>query len=487
MPVSEGGKAVAAGRLARAGLLDPAACAAAEAVLVQVVEQGIETLRVVFPDQHGIFRGKTLTAHAARSVFTSGLAVPSTLLLKDTSNRTAFPVWSADPGISAGPMQGAGDVLLVPDPDRFRILPWAPHSAWLLCDVLFRDGTPIPFAPRTVLQGAIDRLADRGMAARMGLEVEFNLFEVTDPALDHADTTMPPRPPQTRALNQGYQFLSDGRYGDAEEILDLLRRSAQGLDLPVRSVEIEMGPSQFEFTFDPGDPMQIADAMMMFRAMTREVCARRGLYASFMAKPKIENAFANGWHIHQSVEDQTTGRNLFTPDGVGELTAEAAGWIAGLLEHATESSLLIAPTVNSYKRYQPYQLAPNRIQWGQDNRGAMIRALLETGRAARVENRAADSTANPYYAFAAQIVAGLEGMAAGLTPPPPSDTPYDDAARALPTDLGAAIAAFDRSRLFREALGDDMVDYLCHLKRAEWGRYLADVSDWEQREYFGLF
>lgn len=484
--MSDGG--LSQGRLARQGLLSHAACARAEEVLAQVAEQGIETIRVVFPDQHGIFRGKTLTAPALRSVFASGLAVPSTLLLKDTSHRTAFPVWTEDAGISAGPMQGAGDVLLVPDPDSFRILPWAPHSAWLICDVVFRDGAPIPFASRAVLQAAIEQLADRGMAARMGLEVEFNIFEVTDPALAHADTTMPPRPPQTRALNQGYQFLTDGRYGDIQDLLDHLRRNAQALGLPVRSVEIEMGPSQVEFTFDPDGPMQNADTMMMFRAMVRELCAARGLLASFMAKPRIDNVFANGWHIHQSVESLETGRNLFTPDGVGELTAEAAGWIAGLLEHATESSLLIAPTVNSYKRYQPYQLAPNRIQWGQDNRGAMIRALLDPeGAAARVENRAADTTANPYYAFAAQIVAGLGGIAAGLTPPPPTETPYDGVHTALPASLGDAIDAFERSRLFRAALGDDFVDYLCHLKRFEWNRYLSEISEWEQAEYFGLF
>lgn len=476
------------GRLARRGLLDADACDAAEALLAQVVELGIETVRVVFPDQHGILRGKTLTASGLRSAFAAGLAVPSTLLLKDTSHRTAFPIWSGDAGIAAGPMQGANDVLLVPVPGTFRVLPWARHSAWLICDVVFRDGSPVPFASRTALQGAVDQLADRGMAACMGLEVEFHIFDVTDPALAHADTTMPPRPVQTRALNQGYQFLTDGRYGEMQDVLDDLRRNAQALGLPVRSVEIEMGPSQVEFTFDPADPMTHADAMVMFRSMVREVCAARGLYASFMAKPRIDNVFANGWHIHQSVVTLDEGRNLFTPDGAGELTAEAAGWIAGLLAHAAEASLLIAPSVNSYKRYQPFQLAPNRIQWGQDNRGAMIRALLEPeGNAARVENRAADTMANPYYAFASQIFAGLEGIAAGLTPPPPTETPYDDGHALLPTTLGAAIAAFDGSRLYRRTLGDEFVDYLCHLKRFEWDRYLASVSEWEQAEYFGLF
>lgn len=476
---------LAQGRLARRGLLDAGEIAAAARLLARVEEEGIETLRLVFPDQHGILRGKTLTARALPGALRSGLNVPSTLLLKDTSHRTVFDIWS---GRGDSPMRGASDVMLVPRPATFRVLPWAPHSAWLICDVVERDGAAIPFASRTLLQSAIDRLAERGMEACMGLEVEFHVFARTDPALEHAGTIMPPRPPGTRATNQGYQFLTDARYGEIASLMDDLRRNAEGLGLDLRSLEIEMGPSQIECTFAPGDPMGQADAMVLFRAMVRETCAARGLLASFMPKPRLDNVFGNGWHIHQSVIENATGRNLFTPDGAGELTAEAAGWIAGLLEHAAASSLLIAPTVNSCKRYQPFQLAPNRIQWGQDNRGAMIRALLDPeGNAARIENRAPDTSANPYYAFAAQILAGLEGIRAGLTPPPPTETPYGAEHAELPGNLGAAIEAFARSKLYRREMGEEVVEYLVHLKRAEWERYLAAVSEWEQAEYFTLF
>jgi glutamine synthetase len=453
-------------------------------VLARAKAGNLETVRLLFADQHGILRGKTLVADALASAFNAGIAVPSTLLLKDTSHRTVFPVWS-DAG---GPMQGASDVALKPDPASFRILPWAPHSAWLLCDVTYRDGAPIPFASRTVLRRAVDRLADHGMTARMGLEVEFHIFERVDAALDHAQTTMPGTPPTTRALAHGYQFLTETRYGELEGILDTLRRAAQGMGLPVRSVEIEMGPSQVEFTFDPGDPMQHADTMVMFRTLVKEVCAANGLHASFMAKPRLENVAANGWHIHQSVQDARTGTNLFMPQADGVLTPQAAGWIAGLLAHAAASSLLTVPTVNGYKRYQPYQLAPNRIAWGRDNRGAMVRALVASGDgASRVENRAPDTTANPYYAFASQLISGLHGITSGLNPPPPTLTPYDDDAALLPSTLAEAIDAFDTSGLYRAALGDDVVDYLLTIKRAEWARYLAQVSEWEQAEYFNLF
>jgi glutamine synthetase len=476
------------GSLARMGLLDDEACKAGKDLLAKVAASDLETVRVLFVDQHGVLRGKTLVASALPPAFTSGIAVPSTLLLKDTSHRTAFPVWSDEPGLLSGPMRGVGDVLLVPDPASFRILPWSPHSAWLFCDVVYRDGSPIPFSARTILRNAVSRLADAGMEATIGLEVEFHIFERVDPALEHAQTTMPGQPPQTRALAQGYQYLTETRYSEVEAVLDDLRRTAQALSLPVRSVEVEMGPSQFEFTFDPASPMQHAQNLIMFRTMVKEVCSARGLHASFMAKPRLPNVSANGWHIHQSLSDIATGQPLFVPQHPNELTPQADGWIAGLLTHASPSSLLIAPTVNSYKRYRPYQLAPLNIQWGRDNRGAMIHALMTPNDpASRIENRAPDTTANPYLSLAAQLITGLDGIEKGRISPEPTLSPYDNDAQALPTSLGEAIDAFDGSALYRTALGDETVDYLLTLKRFEWNRYLASISEWEQAEYFSLF
>ncbi len=480
------------GRLARMGLLGPEACAAGDALLASVaahVAAGeLETVRVLFADQHGVLRGKTLVAAALPSAFCDGIGVPSSLLLKDTSHRTVFDVWSDGPDILPGVMRGVGDVMLVPDPATFRILPWSPHSAWILCDVVHRDATPIAFSSRTVLRNAVTRLADAGLVATIGLEVEFHIFERVDPSLEHAETTMPGEPPRTRALTPGYQLLTETRYAQAETILDRLRRMAQGLSLPVRSVEVEMGPSQFEFTFAPAPAMQHADNLTMFRAMAKEVCAAHGLHASFMARPRLANIAACGWHIHQSLGDADSGRALFVPDRAGALTPQGDAWIAGLLTHAGAGSLLIAPTVNSYKRYLPHQLAPDRIQWGQDNRGAMIRALMAPNDpASRIENRAPDASANPYYALAAQLIAGLDGIETGLKAPPPTRTPYAGDAARLPASLAQAIEAFDGSALYRAALGGETVDYLVKIKRFEWDRYLSAVSEWEQAEYFSLF
>ena len=481
--LSDATQTVRDGFLARTHLLDDAAQDAAISLLTGLPDD-LETIRILFSDPHGILRGKTITTDALPGAFATGIRVPSTLLLKDTAQRTVFPVWS---GQDNSPMHGAGDVVLVPDPATFRILPWSPHSAMILCEVAQTDGSLVSFAPRAVLRQAMDALADRGLRAVMGLEVEFQVFEVVDPSLDHGDTTMPPRPPVTRALTQGYQYLSETRYGEVESLLDVLRRYAQDMGMPVRSVEIEMGPSQFEFTFAPADPMTVADMAVTFRTLVKEVCHREGLHASFMAKPALPNAAANGWHIHQSICDPE-GNNLFIPEDGEDISSVASAWIAGLLEHAAASCIATTPTVNGYKRYKPYELAPNRIGWGTDNRGAMIRTLMgPDDPASRIENRVADSTANPYFALAFQILSGLDGLSQGLTAPAPLASPYTDSATQLPQTLSEAIDQFDASQFYRDALGDVFVDYLCHLKRAEWDRYITSVSEWEQAEYFAAF
>ena len=148
-----------------------------------------------------------------------------------------------------------------------------------------------------------------------------------------------------------------------EGIIDTLRRTCQALGLPIRSMEVEMGPSQIEFTFDPADPMTHADNMVMLGTAVKEVCQRQGLHATFMCKPKVENGAASGWHLHQSVVDLETGQNLFMPEGEA-LSETCSAWIAGLLAHAHQSCVLSTPTVNGYKRYQPHQLAPDRAGLG---------------------------------------------------------------------------------------------------------------------------
>ena len=476
------------GALARTGLLDDEALRQAADLLGRVQREGLETVRLGFVDQHGIIRGKTLVADALASAFRSGLSMTSTLLFKDTSHRTVFPVWSDDIGFGKGVFTGAGDALMVPDPASFRILPWAPHSGWLLCFIHAPDGTALPFCSRSQLARAEARLADAGHAAQFGLEQEFHIFRVTDPNLQHADTGFDERPPDTALLNHGYQYLTEARYDAAEAVLDTLRRHAQALDLPLRSMEIEFGPSQFEFTFDPGAPMAQADVTTLFRAMVRQSCARAGLHATFMCLPAQKDIVPSGWHLHQSLCDAANGENRFVPGNDDTLSPAAEGWIAGLLEHTAETTLMLVPTINGYKRFKPGMMAPDRIQWARDNKGSMIRALMKPGDAAsRIENRLPEPAANPYLAFAAQIHAGLDGTSRGATVPPPVESPYAGEATRLPADLGAAIASFEGSDFVARHFGADFRRWLTTLKRAEWDRYRLTVSEWEQREYFNLF
>ena len=478
---------IANGPLARSGILDVKSVELAATLVKRATESDIETVRVLFADQNGILRGKTIIADALLSIFTNGLTAPVTLLLKDTSHRTVFPVWTETPGVDGIP-PGAGDILMLPDPKTFRTLPWSPHSAWVFCDPRFKSGEVIPFSPRDILKSAINKLSQHKLSLVVGLEVEFHIFDRIDPMLSHSHATMPGQSVKTQNLAQGYQFLTETRYDELEPIIDELRRNCIAMGLPIRSMEIEMGPSQFEFTFEPADPLTHADNMVTFRTMVKEICSRRNLHATFMCRPNIPNSSSSGWHLHQSLLNKDTGQNLMMPKENGELSPTASGWIAGLLAHAAESCLLTTPTVNGYKRYRPNQLAPDRILWGQDNRGAMIRGLMHPkDPASRIENRVAETTANPYFFFASQILSGLDGLNSKMFAPDPVETPYKTEAQKLPRNLLDAINLFDRSSFYRDVLGDSFVDYLTTLKRAEWDRYHQAVSEWEQNEYFGLF
>ena len=262
------------GFLAQSGLLTPEAITTADDVLRRAEANALETVRLVFPDVHGILRGRTVVASALSSAFENGVTVPSTILLKDTSQHTAFPVWQSDAGFGKGAFIGSGDVLLIPDPATFKTLPWSPKSGWLLCDIARRDGSAIAFAPRTVLRTAIDQLGAAGHDMIAGLEVEFHVFKMVDPRESPADAGMPAAPPEVAYLTRNYELLGEARYDALEDIIDVLRRHCTALGLPVRAVEAEFGPSQLEFVFAPADPMTQADAMVLFRSMAKQVCAR---------------------------------------------------------------------------------------------------------------------------------------------------------------------------------------------------------------------
>jgi glutamine synthetase len=454
-----------------------------------VAAEGLETIRLSFADQHGVLRGKTLMADAALGAFAEGCMFTTTMLLKDTSHRTVFPVFTPGGGLGMREMEGAADIVMVADPTTFRVLPWSDKSGWVLCDLHFPDGRPVPFSSRQMLRAALDKLGRRGQEFVAGLEVEFHLFKLDDLRLAPADATQPGTPPEVSLISRGYQYLTEQRYDQMEPALDPIRRAVQKLGLPLRSVEVEFGPSQCEFTFQPAAGLAPADNMVLFRSAVKQVAARHGYHATFMCRPKVANTFASGWHLHQSLRDRASGANLFMPEtGADPLSPLGRGYLAGLLAHARAAAVFTTPTINGYKRYRTYSLAPDRAIWGRDNRGVMVRVLGGANDpATRLENRAGEPLANPYLYMASQVHAGLDGIDRGLDPGPSADTPYEAAAPLLPKSLREAIFALDDDPFFRTALGSAFVDYYVRIKKAEIDRFQAETTDWEQREYFDLY
>jgi glutamine synthetase len=452
-------------------------------------EKKLETIRLSFPDQHGILRGKTMVANEALASLESGCSITTTLLAKDTSHRTVFPVFTSGGGFGMKEMEGAADIVMVPDPATFRVLPWSPTTGWLLCDLHFADGRPVPFATRQIYKSVLERLTQRGYDFVAGLEVEFHLFKLEDVRMAPEDAGQPGQPPSVSLLSHGYQYLTEQRYDQMEPALDIIRRDVLALGLPVRSVEVEFGPSQCEFTFQPAKGLAPADNMVLFRSAVKQIARRHGYHATFMCRPKLPNVFASGWHLHQSLVSRTSGHNVFmSNEGSEPLSAVGRNYLAGLLAHARSSAAFATPTINGYKRYRSYSLAPDRAIWGRDNRGAMIRVLGGANDpATRLENRIGEPAANPYLYMASQILSGLDGVDRKLEPGPSADTPYETKAELLPKSLREAVAALNDDAFFRKALGAQFVDYYVRIKNAEIDRFQAEVSDWEHREYFELF
>ncbi|MDP1585088.1 MAG: glutamine synthetase family protein [Bradyrhizobium sp.] len=454
-----------------------------------VDEQKLEVIRLSFPDQHGILRGKTLIAGEAVRSLENGCSITTTMFAKDTSHKTVFPVFTAGGGFGMPEMQGAADVLMIPDPVTFRTLPWAPGTGWLLCDVHFADGRPVPFATRNLYRTALSDLGKRGYDFVGGLEVEFHVFKLEDPRMAPEDAGQPGQPPEVSLLSHGYQYLTEQRYDEMEPVLEIIRRDVLALGLPLRSVEVEFGPSQCEFTFQPTVGLMPADSMVLFRSAVKQICHRHGYHATFMCRPRIPNVVSSGWHLHQSIVSRATGENAFmTKDENAILSDFGRFYLGGLLKHARASTVFTTPTINGYKRYRSYSLAPDRAIWGRDNRGAMIRVLGGPGDpATRLENRVGEPAANPYLYMTSQILSGLDGVDRALDPGPSADTPYESSADLLPKSLREAVFALKEDPFFRHAMGATIVDYYTHIKNAEIERFQAEVSDWEQREYFEMF
>ncbi len=462
---------------------------AARHVVERVDVERLEWIRVGFVDLHGLVRAKTIAADQLPGALADGVPIVSTLLSKDTSGRTVYGAFAPDGGVGVPGMGGAGDVVMVPDPTTFRVLPWAEHTGWLLSDLRLKDGAPVPFDPRGTLRTALHRAAGRGLGLVTGLELEFHLLRPdSDAPLDPLEVNRPGAPGRARGVtpvDRGYQLLSEDRADALEPLLGELGRTLRRLGIPLRTLEVEFGPGQVEVTTAPLPGLAGADTMVLLRGAVRSAARRAGLLATFMCRPQLPEACSSGWHLHQSLV-LDDGSNAFAGDG--GLSAVGSGYLAGLLRHARAGCVFAVPTVNGYKRFQPHSMAPDRVLWAQDNRAAMLRVVGSAGRGdLHVENRAGEPAANPYLAMAAQLVSGLDGVDRALDPGPSADQPYATDAPRLPTSLAEAVRALDDDSELRELLGPALVDHYAGVKRAEVARFEAAVTDWEQREYLHLF
>jgi glutamine synthetase len=476
------------------GLHDAAREAACARIEQLCAEQGIERVRIAWCDLHGQLRGKTLVGRAIGEALREGIGMVSTLMLKDSGDRTVVPVFDAT---AAGQPDGfafANNLMLLPDPASFRLLPWAAHTGWMQAQPWFDDGRPVALDTRRILEAAVAALRAAGYSLHCGLEVEFHVYRIDDDRLDPQRAAWPGEAPEVSMLHPGYHLLAESHADLADDALRIVQRTAQDLALPLRSLEIELGPSQFEAVFDAADALTSADRMVLFRSAVKQALRRAGYHASFMCRPPFANVMASGWHLHQSLVD-AQGRNAFVReraegpprDARQVLSAAGTHWLAGLLAHARGMTVLAAPTINGLGRFRPNALAPHAIVWGRDNRGAMLRVIGAPGHAAtRIENRIGEPAANPYLYFAAQIWAGLDGLARGLEPPPATEAPYADGQGALPRSLPEAIDALRADAALVQGFGVAFVDLYERAKRQEAARHDAaeDRQEWERREYF---
>jgi len=444
------------------GHFDEDALAAAGAALS---ERGIDVVRLGYPDFIGTERGRdVLVAHFARTL---GDGVAFCRTVYGTS-----PMGDVVELGEGGLADGLPDVVAFPDLATLTDVPWEPGVAHCLADVFDPDGTPAPESPRQVLRQVLARFAELGMRPVVGPELEFYVLEPDGAGgwRRYGEAT-------------GNVYVS-GSKGDPENLLLRSLRSLGDYGLDVVTANHEFCSGQFEINLWHSEALDAADRAFRFKTAVKELARREGKLATFMAKP-FNDEGGSGFHLHFSTTDDD-GRPLFDdPAGEYGLSKVAHAAVAGILAHAPALSALANPTVNSAKRFGPDTLAPWLIDWGLDNRSAMIRIPPERGRAARLELRQGDATANPYLVTAGLLAAAYLGIQDGLAAPAPLEGYGYDPAKApkLPADLGASLDALEADTAFAELLGPRFVTAFLAYKRNELERFSRYVTDWEFREY----
>ncbi|WP_037676689.1 glutamine synthetase family protein [Streptomyces griseus] len=435
--------------------------------LERLAADGIDVVRVTYPDLIGTDRARDVLLDHLPAACAHGLAF-CRAVYHTSPQGDVVPV-------AGGLDAGLPDVCVRPDLSTLAALPWEPGVAVCLGEVGDpAAGGPAAESPRDLLRAVLARCADHGLSPVVGPELEYFLLE---PA--------PERPSGWRRSPEtpGAVYTAGLRADPDNHLLRTLRQLRDaGLGVVTGNHEFDGG--QYEINLIHSGALDAADRAFRFKSAVKELARKEGKLATFMAKP-FGDAGGSGFHLHLSCED-AEGRNAFDdPSGAYGLSAAARHALAGILAHAPALAALANPTVNSYKRFGPDTLAPWLIDWGLDNRSAMVRVPPERGGGARLELRLGDAGANPYLLIAGTIAAALLGVLAGEEPPAPLEGYGYDAARSavLPTSLPAALDALEADTALAELLGKDFVTSFLSYKRNEVERFQRHVTDWEFTEY----
>jgi glutamine synthetase len=432
----------------------------------ELVTQGIDVVRVGYADLIGTERGRDILVNRFARTVGDGVAfcrsVYGTTPMGDVVD------------IEGGLEAGLPDVLAFPDVSTVQLVPWEKGVAHVIADVYNPDGSPSQESPRTVLKRVIEQFADLGMRPTVGPELEFYVLERTDKN---------PTGWQRYGEATGNVYVA-GLKGDPENVLLRTLRHLSNFGLEVVAANHEFSSGQFEINLWHSEALDAADRAFRFKSAIQELARQDGKLATFMAKP-FNDEGGSGFHIHFSTWDDL-GQPLFddstTEDGLSK-TARSA--IAGVLAHAPALSAVSNPTINSFKRFGPDTLAPWLVDWGLDNRSAMVRVPPERGRASRMELRLGDASANPYLAIAGLLAAAYLGIRDELAPPEPLEGYGYDPSRSekLPGDLETALHALEVDTEMVRILGEPFVKTFLTYKRNELERFSHWVTDWEFREY----
>ncbi|MFJ9666115.1 glutamine synthetase family protein [Streptomyces sp. NPDC101219] len=432
----------------------------------------IDTVVLAFPDMQGRLQGKRFAARFfLDEVLRHGSEGCNYLLAVDADMNTvdgyAMSSWET----------GYGDFAMFPDLDTLRRLPWNEGTAMAVADLAWADGSPVAAAPRQILRRQLDRLAALGHTAQAGTELEFIVFRDTyEQAWDAGYRGLTP----ANQYNVDYSVLGTGRI---EPLLRRIRNEMAGAGLTVESAKGECNPGQHEIAFRYDEALVTCDQHAVYKTGAKEIAAQEGFSLTFMAK--YNEREGNSCHIHLSLAD-ADGRSVMPesaedPEGMSDVMRH---FLAGQLVALREFSLLYAPHINSYKRFQPGSFAPTAVAWGRDNRTCALR-VVGHGPSLRFENRLPGGDVNPHLAVAGMVAAGLHGIEQRLELPDPCPgNAYAADYEHVPTTLREAAELWETSALAKDAFGADVVAHYLNMARVEVDAFDAAVTDWELRRSF---